>query len=458
MNPFFHQLNLTGRILVSFWVTLVLVIVSAGVLFAMDSDETYTEDIKPPTIIPALAERFFSQSYEDTQSWLAEQPRKEQRRVYVLRNGEEILDRSLPRPVRYMMRQLSEQRSFIHKQRHHKIAVGRYIKLPDGSQIKLVALVRAPKPHWRAIMMDNLLWVLILSIVISGLISYILARYISRPIRSLRQATQQIASGDLSARVLPGIRRHKDEMYRLAEDFDHMAEKLERSIDSQKRLIQDISHELRSPIARLQIALELARKRLQQTEQQDLDRIEIECQQLNDIIATLLNLPSYELQPDMALNDQVDIEALLETLCDDLNYSEASSPIQLISDLKEPVVIKANGQLLRSALENVLKNAQHYSENSEPVRVQLKQRQDINGSEALEIQCCDNGPGVPENKITEIFKPFYRTSEARERSSGGHGLGLAIAKRAIDLHHGDISARNIKPKGLCISVQLPMTP
>jgi len=452
MSAFFQQLNLTGRILVSFWITLVLVIVSAGILFALDRDDSYTTDIRPPKVIIELSRQLMEYDYDTAREWFAQQPVREQKKIFVSRGDEEILYRRLPRAVRYMHRQLSPARPFIHKQKHHKIVVGRLLMKPDGEHVKIVALFRAPHPPWRAIVMDNLVGVLLFAVLISGLISYVLARYISKPIRSLRDATKQLAAGDLSVRVMPSIRKHKDEIYHLAKDFDDMAEKLERSVEAQKRLIQDISHELRSPIARLQIALELTRKRLQDHEQQDLDRIENECQQLNDIITSLLNLPAYELQPELALGEEVDVASLIQILCDDLNYSPSGAKVEFTNQLSHATTVRGNGQLLRSALENVMKNAQHYTEGEDPIRITLEQE-----GEELEILCCDNGPGIPENKVTEIFKPFYRTSEARERSSGGHGLGLAIAKRAIDLHQGKIKALNTSPKGLCIQIRLPVS-
>ena len=462
MSSFFQQLNLTGRILVSFWITLLLVIISAGLLLALDRDDVYTTDVRPPMAIMELARRLKEEPYTQARQWFLTLPRHERKHVFVLRNNEELLERRLPRPVHHMNQQLSSARPFIHKQRHHKIVVGRILTNTEGEAIKLIAMVEAPHPPWRAILLDNLLWVVLFAVLISGLISYVLARYISKPIRSLRAATKQLASGDLSARVMPSIRKHKDEIYFLAKDFDDMAEKLERSVAAQKRLIQDISHELRSPIARLQIALALTRKKLQHHEQHELDRIETECQQLNDIITALLNLPAYELQPELALIEEVDITDLIQILCDDVNYASSASPtptqvrfdnqLQPTSDGTR-VTVKGNSQLLRSALENVLKNAQHYTEGEEAIVVTLAQQ----GS-TLVIDCCDHGPGIPENKLGEIFKPFYRTSEARERSSGGHGLGLAIAKRAIDVHQGDIRARNrTDASGLCIEIQLPVS-
>lgn len=454
MNTFFQQLNLTGRILFSFWITLILVIISAGILFALDRAETYDENIRPPKLTTEVTRRLIEYDYNQVRAWFYKQSPSEQNKIFISRghDQEDILGRRLPGPVRYMHKKLNPNRPFIHKKMYHMIVVGRLLMKANSENIRIVTLSRAPHPHWRAVIKDNLIWVFLFAVLFSGLISYGLARYISKPIRSLREATKQLASGDLSARVMPGIRKRTDEIYYLAKDFDNMVEKLERSVEAQKRLIQDISHELRSPIARLQVALELTRKRMQNHEQQDLDRIENECNQLNEIITSLLNLPAYELQPEMALTEEVDITALIQTLCDDLNYLQQDVKTEFINHLEHAITVKGNSQLLRSALENVMKNAHHYTEGDAPISVTVTQNQQI-----IEILCCDHGPGIPENKLTDIFKPFYRTSEARERSSGGHGLGLAIAKRAIDLHQGKIKALNGKPKGLCIQIQLPVS-
>lgn len=452
MRALIQQLNLTTRILIAFWITMVLVIIFSIGMLAIDREDFDGEGAPPPTKIgDEVAQRLLQEDYKSVKEWFAKQPLYYRDKIFILNKEVEILNRYLPRILKRISVELNEDRPFIQSHRRRLITLGRLLPLPSGENVKILVILKKQRPPWHEIILDNLPWVMLASILITGFISYGLARYISRPLRSLRAVTKQLAGGDLSARVLPNIVNRKDEVYLLAKDFDHMAEKLQRSMESQKRLIQDISHELRSPLARLQIALELARKRMQSNEQQDLDRIENECQQLNDIITTLLNLPSYELQPELALNDQVDIGELLNTLSEDLNYSGNFAPIKVENNLDNTMIIQANGQLLRSALENVMKNAQLYSDQKQPVLVTITQNNSY-----LEIKCKDSGPGVPEGKLAEIFKPFYRASDARERSSGGHGLGLAIAKRAVELHQGDIKAYNIEPKGLCIHINLPI--
>lgn len=446
------HLNLTSRILLCFWLTLLLVFLAGWFLILFDREDHETHGPLPPIKTGNdLALKLLTQDIETVRAWFAQQPEMDVHRIFVVYKEQELLSRTLPRPLRKMARRLNTQHPFLHRQRDHFVFVGRLLLLPNGEHVKI--LIRAKDPHrpWRQVILDNVLGVFLLAILFSGLISYGLARYISSPIRALRNATKQLAAGDLSTRVLPTLPTRQDELYSLAQDFDHMAEQLDRSVAAQKRLIQDISHELRSPVARLQFALALARKRLNQDSSQELDRIESECTQINNIITTLLNLPAFELDPSLALTDQVDIAVLLETLCDDLNYDSQRASIYYVNRLTQPVIFLASAQLLRSAFENILKNAQHYSEPTDAIRLTIEM-QDRN----IHIQCCDQGPGVPEDKIQDIFKPFYRTSEARDRSSGGYGLGLAIAKRAVDIHGGQIQARNELRGGLCVEIQLPL--
>jgi signal transduction histidine kinase len=206
-------------------------------------------------------------------------------------------------------------------------------------------------------------------------------------------------------------------------------------------------------VARLQLALELTKKHLDISDDQpDILRIEKECEQINSIINTLLNLPAYELDPQLALQDSVDVAEFLGAVCEDVNFANSQSPIHFESHLQKDVILQANSQLLRSAIENILKNAQLYHDADSPIELTLSMEQ-----QHLVIECCDKGPGINEDKLQDIFKPFYRLDAARDRASGGHGLGLAISKRAVELHRGQIVAGNLASGGLCIKITLPST-
>ncbi|MGR6871102.1 ATP-binding protein [Pseudomonas sp. HK3] len=447
-----QHFGLTGRILFSFWLTLVLVVLATVLIFITQKDDDHAmHSIPPIKTSETLTLKLLSTDYALVAEWFAQQDPRDTRRIYIVNDGEEILERKLPRGLNRINSKLSPTHPFIHRNRKGFIMVGRYLLLPDGHNVNVLIRSHDHKPPMHNIIAEQWLGFVVSAILISGLISYLLALYIVKPIILLRNATQKLASGDLSIRVQDDMKGRHGEVSLLAHDFDHMADRLEKTISSHKHLIQDISHELRSPVARLQLALELCKKRLNISDDQiDIARIEKECEQINAIINTLLNLPAYELDPSLAFQDNVSITRLLSHICDDLNFSHPNNQIALSTDIQQDINLVANQQLLRSAIENVLKNAQYYHQGNEPIKVDITQEQTN-----IVIRCCDQGPGVSHQQLEEIFKPFYRISEARERSSGGHGLGLAISKRAIELHSGHIIAQAHSPQGLCVIITLP---
>ena len=450
-----QHFGLTGRILFSFWLTLVLVVLSMVLIFIAQKDNEHTMQSMPPIkTSETLTLKLLSKDYQDVAQWFKEQDPRDTHRIFVTNEGQEILARVLPRSLQRINDRLSSTHPFIHRKRQGQILVGRYLLLPDGHNVNILIRSRDHKPPMHSIVAEQWLGFVISAILISGLISYLLALYIIKPITVLRKATQKLASGDLSIRVQDDMKGRHGEISLLAHDFDHMADRLEKTISSHKHLIQDISHELRSPVARLQLALELCKKRLNIADDQiDIARIEKECEQLNAIINTLLNLPAYELDPSLAFQGNVNITQLLTHICDDLNFSHPTSQLALSINTTENLSLMANEQLLRSAIENVLKNAQYYHQGEKPIDVTIALEKNT-----IIIRCCDQGPGVSREKLEEIFKPFYRISEARERTSGGHGLGLAISKRAIELHNGKIFAQPQQPRGLCVVISLPYDP
>ncbi len=293
-----------------------------------------------------------------------------------------------------------------------------------------------------------------IAILLSGLVCFWLAWYLARPVRYLSEATHRLSGGELGVRVGKTMGRRRDEIADLGRDFDRMAERLQSLILTQKQLLSDVSHELRSPLARLQVALGLARKKIGKHAEKDLDRIEQEANRLDDLVGQVLTLARLEvLEPDV-LEDYVDITELLKTIIEAVEFEAADSNrhVHLISETS--CIVKANAELLRRALENIIHNAVHYTEEGTNVEVNIQDSIEQKG--CINISVCDHGTGIPEEKLPFLFEPFVRLSEARERSSGGYGLGLAIAERAIRLHGGFVSASNREGGGLCVLVQLPL--
>ncbi len=268
-------------------------------------------------------------------------------------------------------------------------------------------------------------------------VCYALARYLSSPIGKIRRATQKLAAGDLRTRVGDEVGNRRDELAALAKDFDVMAERIESLVSSQKRMSRDISHELRSPLARMNVALELAKQKGHAESSPLIKRIETESQRLNDMISRLLTLSKLETGTNDFQRTDVNLRKLVEHTAADADFEAQalgkSVVIKAIGDCR----VSGNESLLQSAIENVLRNGVRYTKEGTVVEVSLVAEA---GSATITIR--DHGDGVPDAELANLFKPFYRVDEARDRGSGGIGLGLAIAEQAIRAHAGKITARN----------------
>jgi two-component system, OmpR family, sensor histidine kinase CpxA len=284
------------------------------------------------------------------------------------------------------------------------------------------------------------------AVLISGIICYLLARYLTGPILRLRTASRQIATGDLTARAAPEMQLRGDEIGDLVQDFNVMADRMETLLTTQSQLIRDISHELRSPLARLNVALELARQRAGAEAAPALDRIEQEAARLNEMIGRLLTLARLESVSEPPDRTHIDLRELLADITDDAHFEAQQRGCNVRLEAADTYAIDGNRELLRSAVENVVRNAIRYTAEGSDIEVQLSEG---------EIRVRDHGPGVPEAELQNLFRPFYRVANARERKTGGTGLGLAITERAVRLHGGSVEARNAPEGGLIVHIHLP---
>lgn len=288
-----------------------------------------------------------------------------------------------------------------------------------------------------------------LAMLVSGIACWILARYLTRNLAKISAATRRLAAGDLETRIEVRQRITKDEIDGLSQNFNNMAEALETSAQNQRRLVRDISHELRSPLARLQIALELARQG--QSEKQ-LDRIEQEADRLNDMIGQLLAMP----ESTMQLGDCIDLGELLSDIIEDSKIEADRKNISFQFQIKREMLVAASTNDLHSALENIIRNAIRYTSENSTIEIETHEKNIEPG--VFEIAVSDEGPGIPETDQPYIFEPFYRVDQARNRKTGGYGIGLAIVKRVITAHNGSVSAENWRQtgrSGLKIKVTLP---
>jgi two-component system sensor histidine kinase CpxA len=297
---------------------------------------------------------------------------------------------------------------------------------------------------------------LIIGFITSGLVCYFLSWYLTKPIVRLRTAARQLAAGDLTARTGAPASSRRDEVSGLMRDFDAMAERLETLLKAQSRLLNDISHELRSPLARLNVALGLARQRANVESSDMLDRIELEASRLNEMIGRILTLARLEDGEQMVPQTPVPLDDLVASVCEDAEFEAQARRCHVKTSIPEGNwQVRGNASLLHSAVENVVRNAIRYTQEGTSVEIALT-REAKNGFAEAVLRVCDAGPGVPPHALQKLFEPFYRLDDARERQTGGVGLGLAITERAVRFHGGKVTAANRKEGGLVVEIRLPL--
>lgn len=274
-----------------------------------------------------------------------------------------------------------------------------------------------------------------------------LAWYVARPVRQLRQAFEAAAKGNLELRIGHGMRGRRDELADLGRDFDRMAERLAVLINAQRSLLHDVSHEMRSPLARLQAAIGLARQqpaRMADT----LERIERESERMNQLVGELLTLS--RLDAGVAGEQEaIEMGELLANIVEDARFEGAARHLLVESVVGAMPEIRANAELLHRAIENVMRNALRHSPEGETVRLESG----VSGK-YLRLAILDRGPGVAEQELTSIFQPFFRGGA--QPSGAGYGLGLAIAKRVVASLGGTIIAKNRSGGGLVVEILLPI--
>ena len=310
------------------------------------------------------------------------------------------------------------------------------LEIDEGPRL----LVLVPgSPRWTTTL-PFYLWILV---AVLGLL-YALAVHLARPLLSLRRAVDRFGQGELSTRI--GSTR-RDEIGELARAFDRMAERIESLMAAERRLIQDVSHELRSPLTRLGLAVRLGRNGGDGGKA--MDRIRREADRLSTLVDELLRLNSAEEDAASRERKEVPLHLLLQSLADDCAVEADAKGCRLVLRNDVPATVMGDPELIRRAVENVLRNAVRHSPADMPIELGLG----VDCATAT-ITIRDHGPGVPVDALDAVFKPFFRIEGDRSRSSGGVGLGLAIAERAVRLHDGTITAANAHP-GLRVQIRLP---
>jgi signal transduction histidine kinase len=277
------------------------------------------------------------------------------------------------------------------------------------------------------------------------LMCYLLAGYLTAPVRNLRSAVDRFGRGDLTARAEAS---RKDELGELAGSFNRMADHIQTLVAAERRLLFDISHELRSPLARLSVAVELARDK--ESSGLPLDRIQKEADRLNALIRQMLEVTRTEGEPSRLKLEKLRLDELIAALVDDCSIEAEARGCELTFDVAPEVTVEGDSELLRRAIENVMRNAIRYAPADSKIEVTME-----NGGGWAKVRVRDYGPGVPPDALPRLFDPFYRVESDRDRKSGGVGLGLSIARRAVELHKGKLRASNASP-GLLVEIDLPV--
>lgn len=321
---------------------------------------------------------------------------------------------------------------------------------PDGKAYRLV-FARAPVTFLGILTWPGTqLAVLTIAMIAAALTSLLLARYLSAPIVRLQRAARALAAGVLDTRVGPPVNRRKDEAGRLARDFDTMAERLQALVMHKEALLRDVSHEFRSPLARIRMALALAQREAGDSTQSDLARIERETERLNELVGQVMTLTRLRIETEPQRVPVV-LSELVGEIVADARFERPEAEIRYTPADVPAILGDPSG--LTSAIENVLRNALAHAGDDKPVDVRVEQTE-----RSVSVHVLDQGPGVPDQDTERIFEPFFRVDESRDHQSEGQGIGLAITARVMELHGGSVSARNRPDGGLAVTLSLPLEP
>ena len=450
--------SLFAKILLWFWLAFAVIIAALALLESAERQRAISVPVRPGEPFAILAELASDVLAREGRGGLTHLLARFETgsRVHVFcidSTGADVRGRAVPPGVEATGRDVIRRGVGRARIGGNRFAVGYPLRDRDGTRL---ALVLEPPPRRRELFHVHDLWLqAVVLILLGGLLCYLLARYITAPVARLRGATRRLAEGDLSARVGSGERKRRDELEDLGRDFDGMAERMESMVSAQRRLLTDISHELRSPLARINVALGLLRQGGAKDTDGMLTRLETEAERLNRLIGDLLTLSRLESGGPAAAKQAVDLSQLVSEVVGDARLEASARKCEVRVTQPSTLSVQGVPELLRSAIENVVRNAVRHTAESTAVEVAVEERSGSNGPVAV-VEVRDHGPGVPRDQIERIFEPFYRVDQSRERRSGGVGLGLAIARRAVLQHGGEIEAFPGEGGGLLVEIRVPI--
>jgi two-component system, OmpR family, sensor histidine kinase CpxA len=448
------------KIFLSFWLVqalIVALVVLATVAFRPQTESPFWEYIKANTA-EQLVQAYEAQGSAGLNAKLDQLSSTLKLQAFLFDDqGHELAGRTTP----VWAHKLSRNRDPLSMGWTHRLTARRFVthevSATDGHHYVMVAEV-PPRP-WLPLLRQKPpftgLLILTIAVLVSGIVCYVLARLLTSDVQRLRAATQQLAAGDLTARAEAPKGRRRDEIAELVRDFNAMAGRLQDLVTAQSRLLNDISHELRSPLARLSVALGLAWQRSGAEAHSALERIEREANRLNELIGRLLTLARLEGGEDAMHRTAIPLDQLVQDITLDADFEAQSRQCRVRCIVEDEISVFGSASLLHSAIENVIRNATRHTREGTEVEVRVA-RESRNGKPEAVVQVTDRGPGVPQESLEKLFRPFYRLDDARGRQTGGVGLGLAITERAVRLHGGSVRAANRAEGGLMVEIRLPL--
>jgi two-component system sensor histidine kinase CpxA len=444
--------NLFWKIFFSFMIAMTITSVGAiYVSFQMANQPITLADFEGrDRIIREVSAALARGGERELKYWLYNNPRPARGTVLLVTNerGDELLGRAMPRELRQLLRFRPGTRRPDVPPNLRPMQLTPTLTGPNSEEYRLL-FARAPVTIFGILMWPGTqVAVLTIAVIAAAVMSLLLARYVSSPIVRLQKASRSLAAGALHARVGAPFTRRRDEVGTLARDFDAMAERIEALVTSKETLLRDVSHELRSPLARIRMALALAQRRAGQESQTDLDRIEREAERLDALVGQVMTLTRLRTASEPR-RDVVRLNELIAEVVDDARFEYPDARIDYSA--AGEALLRGDADGLKSAVENVVRNALIYGDRSQPVEVALETR-----GATVTIRIRDRGPGVPEAELSRIFEPFYRTDKSRDHRQDGQGIGLAITTRVMELHRGTVTARNRPEGGLEITLELPL--
>jgi two-component system sensor histidine kinase CpxA len=380
-------------------------------------------------------------------------------------NGHEVFDRDAPPPVLAMVDTLMQSSGWTQRvDPGERIIAERAI---DANGTPYVVVVDFPEPSVLSRPLFELLSAdfsgrptrasavrLAAVIGVAGIFCFVLARHIAAPIDRLRSATKKIAHERLETRIDEGVLNRGDELADLGRDFNGMADRIETLVTAQRQLLADVSHALRSPLARLNVALGLARRHSVAGVGEHLDRIELETERLNTLIGQLLTMARVDSGVGLERWSVFDVAALVDEVAMDANYEARARGCVVAVSGERNCLVNGAADLIRGAVENVVRNAVRHTADGTRVEISLERRETTRRPTVI-ITVRDSGPGVPDKIVPRLFVPFYRGPHS-DNNQNGTGLGLAITRRVFEVHGGTATAANAEGGGLVVSLELPL--